>query len=77
MPSFGGRPPETPATYPARLGERLRHKERAVQPWDYERLVLERFPPLWMVRALPARDASGAAPGSTLVVVGADGRVAT
>lgn len=69
MPSFGGRPRETPETYPARLSERLRHKERAVQPWDYERLVLERFPQLWMACALPARAAAGPSPGSTLVVV--------
>lgn len=75
MPSFGGRPPETGRTFQARLGERLRHKERAVQPWDYERLVLERFPQLWKAQALPARGAGGPAPGAVLVVVvaGAEG----
>ena len=58
----------------ARLGERLRHKDRAVQPWDYERLVLERFPQLWMAQALTA-GGPGAAPGSVTVVVvaGAEG----
>ncbi|MFL5386796.1 MAG: baseplate J/gp47 family protein [Longimicrobiaceae bacterium] len=69
MPSFGGRPPETERGYQLRLSERLRHKERAAQPWDYERLALERFPQLWKARALPARGASGPAPGSVLVVV--------
>jgi hypothetical protein len=75
MPSFGGRPAETERTYQLRLAERLRHKDRAAQGWDYERLVLERFPQLWKVRALPARGAGGAAPGSVLVVVvaGPDG----
>lgn len=74
MPSFGGRPPETGATFQVRLAERLRHKDRAVQPWDYERLVLERFPQLWMAQALPA-GGPGAAPGSVTVVVvaGAEG----
>ena len=74
LPSFGGRPPETGETFQVRLGERLRHKDRAVQPWDYERLVLERFPQLWMAQALTA-GGPGAAPGSVTVVVvaGAEG----
>jgi hypothetical protein len=69
LPSFGGRAPEVRETYQVRLGERLRHKERAVQGWDYERLVLERFPQVWMAAALPARGPAGPAPGATLVVV--------
>jgi hypothetical protein len=69
MPSFGGRPPETGETFQVRVGERLRHKDRAVQPWDYERLVLERFPQVWKVGVLPARSLSGADPGSVVVVV--------
>lgn len=75
MPSFGGRPPETAETFQVRVGERLRHKDRAVQPWDYERLVLERFPQLWQARALPSRGVAGPEPGGVLVVVvaGKDG----
>jgi hypothetical protein len=69
MPSFGGRPAEVERAYQLRLAERLRHKDRAAQPWDYERLVLERFPQVWKAQALPARDAGGPAPGSVLVVV--------
>lgn len=70
MPSFGGRPPETQATMPLRVGERLRHKERAVACWDYERLVLERFPAIDRVRTLPARNPrTGPAPGEVTVVV--------
>jgi hypothetical protein len=67
--SFGGRKAETPATLPIRLGERLRHKARASLAWDYERLVLERFPDIARVRVLPARNAAASRkPGELLVV---------
>jgi hypothetical protein len=36
-----------------RTGERLKHKSRALLMWDYERLVLERFPSVFKVRCLP------------------------
>jgi hypothetical protein len=68
--SFGGRPAESPATLPIRLGERLRHKERATLDWDYERLVLERFPEISKVRVLAARNVAGSQrPGEVLIVV--------
>jgi hypothetical protein len=67
--SFGGREAETPATLPIRLGERLRHKQRASLAWDHERLVLERFPDVARVRVLPARNAGASRkPGELLVV---------
>lgn len=70
MASFGGRPPENAESYPIRLSERLRHKDRAIQSWDYERLVLERFPSIWKVVAMPARNTvKGNEPGNVLVVV--------
>lgn len=70
LASFGGRPSETGQRFETRLGERLRHKDRAIQPWDYERLVLERFPVVWKVGVLPARNASGhPAPGEVTIVV--------
>ena len=77
MESFGGRPPEDRRSLDIRLGERLRHKDRAILAWDYERLVLERFPEVWKVQALPARNTvHGNAPGDVLVVVvpGAESR---
>jgi hypothetical protein len=43
-PSFGGRPPEDAVSFHRRVSERLRHRDRAVAPADYERLVLEQFP---------------------------------
>jgi hypothetical protein len=67
--SWGGRPPETVETLPVRLGERLRHKGRAVMGWDYERLALDAFPTIDRVLALPARGPRGAAPGEVTVVV--------
>jgi len=70
LESFDGRPPETLRPYQTRLGERLRHKERAILEWDYERLVLERFPSVWKAQALPARDRDGSeVPGSVLMVI--------
>ena len=35
-----------------RICERLRHKGRAVQPFDYERLVLDRFPHVGQVKCI-------------------------
>jgi hypothetical protein len=70
MPSFGGRTPETYPEFEVRMGERVRHKDRAIQAWDYERLVLEKFPDVWKVQALSAHGAlHGNAPGHVLVVV--------
>ncbi len=66
------RPPETPDHYIARMGERLRHRKRAVTPWDVERLVLQEFPEVWMTKCLPHLDRRSAAPVSgvaTLVAV--------
>lgn len=37
-----------------RLNERLRHRNRAVTPWDIERLVLQRFALVDRVKCLPA-----------------------
>lgn len=52
--SFGGLPAEEAArhAYYRRISERLRHKNRAVTIWDYERLVLENFPKTAVVKCL-------------------------
>lgn len=50
------RPPELTDHYIARVGERLRHRRRAVTPWDIERLVLQEFPEVWMAKCLPHLD---------------------
>ncbi|MDW3223295.1 MAG: hypothetical protein R8G34_10475 [Paracoccaceae bacterium] len=65
------RPPETIRDFTARVGERLRHRKRAVTPWDVERLVLDAFPEVWMVKCLPHLDRRSPqpAPGQVTVVV--------
>ncbi len=50
--SFGGRPTEAPEHLYTRVSERLRHKQRALTAWDYERLVLEHFPEVYKVKCL-------------------------
>jgi hypothetical protein len=71
--SFGGRAAESDRDFQVRCSERLRHKDRAVLGWDYERIVLEQFPTVWKVRVLPARAAKPGeqevGPGIVRVVV--------
>ncbi len=50
--SFGGKMAETATEYRRRVSERLRHKERAITLWDYERIVLENFPSIYKVKAI-------------------------
>jgi hypothetical protein len=52
--SFGGRPAQQDSSFYASASERLRHKQRAVTLWDYERLVLRRFPEVYKVKCLSA-----------------------
>jgi hypothetical protein len=52
--SFGGKMAEQDASFNVRVSERLRHKQRALTVWDYERLVLEKFPQLYKVKCLRA-----------------------
>ena len=69
-----GRLAETEDELIIRLSERLRHKNRAVSPWDYERLILEHFPHVAKVKCF-AHMQSGVdsnrepRPGSVLIVV--------
>lgn len=51
-PSFGGADTETDKDYYIRVSERLRHKNRAVNIWDYERLILNQFPKIYKVKCL-------------------------
>ncbi|MBC7862877.1 MAG: baseplate J/gp47 family protein, partial [Bacteroidia bacterium] len=50
--SFGGRKKESSEAYSVRVSERLRHKNRAIMIWDYERIVLEDFPEIYKVKCL-------------------------
>ena len=51
--SFFGKPIEPEKDFNRRVSERLRHKKRAVNLWDYEHLVLEAFPSIYKVKCLP------------------------
>lgn len=66
------RPPETPPAWRARVAARLRHRARAVTPWDVECLVLDAFPEVWHVKCLPHLTHAGPAPApgrATVVLV--------
>jgi hypothetical protein len=68
--SFGGQPVESDDAFYTRVSERLRHKDRCITAWDYERIVLEAFPRAHKVKCIPhAREGSWLAPGNVLVIV--------
>lgn len=74
--SFGGKVKEQQSAFYTRVSERLRHKNRAVAIWDYERLVLEQFPSAYKVKCVnharytgSLADYSELAPGHVTVVV--------
>ena len=76
LASFGGKPAQIGQRARTANAERLRHKDRAIAPWDYEALVLENFPSIAGVRVVPAfepktddRDKEDARSGNVLVVV--------
>ncbi len=50
--SVKGRPHEDDASFYTRVSERLRHKNRALTVWDYEHLILERFPAVRKVKCV-------------------------
>ncbi|MGH1437188.1 MAG: baseplate J/gp47 family protein [Lewinella sp.] len=50
--TYGGSAEELPSAYYTRTSERLRHKDRAINMWDYERLLLQKFPQLHKVKCL-------------------------
>ncbi len=69
-PSFGGKLAEQDIRFYTRVSERLRHKQRALTPWDYERLVLEKFPQLYKVKCLRADPvAHPRTPGRIVLIV--------
>lgn len=68
--SFGGRPQETDSMLTRRAAERLRHRDRCITPWDYERMLLEAFPKVHKVKCIPhASETSWLAPGNVMLVV--------
>ncbi len=68
--SFGGKPVESDAAYYRRISERLRHKNRAITLWDYEHLILQKFPEIYKVKCLNhSSELSFLSPGNVLIVV--------
>lgn len=54
--SFDGKHQEIGREYYTRVSERLRHKARAITPWDYEHLVLDQFPSIYKVKCITHTD---------------------
>lgn len=50
--AFNGQLPEADGHFYVRVSEQLRHKGRAIQSFDYERLVLEAFPQLYKAKCI-------------------------
>jgi hypothetical protein len=68
--SFGASPAEQSGAFNTRVSERLRHKDRCVTAWDYERVVLQAFQSVHRVKCIPhAKPSSWMAPGNVLLVV--------
>jgi hypothetical protein len=68
--SFGGVMAEDDRAMYTRASERLRHKNRALTIWDFERLVLQNFPSVYKVKCLSHTSLkSWSAPGHVMVVV--------
>lgn len=69
MPSSGGMPADTGTGFEKWLAERLRHKDRGIQPLDYSDLLLAAFPSLWQVAVVPASDGGiEPSPGNVWIV---------
>lgn len=67
---YGGLPAESEEDFYTRGSERLRHKNRAVNIWDYERLVLEKFPAIQQVKCIGQHGYEDELPiGRVLIVV--------
>lgn len=72
--SFGGALPEDDKAFRIRVSERLRHKHRAVNIWDYEHLVLSNYPQVYRVKCLnhtfsDQNNYCEVSPGSVRVVI--------
>jgi len=66
--SFHGRIEEVEKEYFMRVSERLRHRRRALCAWDYERLVLDKFPGLFKVKCLNGYFDGVSIPGHVTIV---------
>ena len=68
--SFGGSDSEQDNAFYTRISERLRHKKRALDLWDYERLILDGFLEIFKVKCLTHTDeTTDIAPGTVSAIV--------
>lgn len=68
--TFDARPLESGKMLTRRAAERVRHRNRCITAWDYERMLLEAFPAVHQVKCIPhASESSWLAPGNVLLVV--------
>jgi len=68
--SFQGKTIEQDERFYQRISERLRHKQRAINIWDYERLILQAFPNIYKVKCLRHADlTSELVPGDVDLIV--------
>jgi hypothetical protein len=74
--SFNGQVAEESADFYTRVSERLRHKQRAISIWDYERIILQNFPSVYKVKCVnhtrfegTLTNYSEVAPGHTTIIV--------
>lgn len=59
--SYRGRAKEQSEAFYLRVSERLRHKDRAITIWDYERLILQEFPEIYRAKCLNHTQIEGSA----------------
>jgi len=68
--SFGGSPEESDNNYYQRISERIRHRDRAINIFDYEHLILEQFKEVYKVKCINhTKDDNFHAPGHVAIVV--------
>lgn len=65
-----GKERESDVDYYRRVSERLRHKNRAIAQWDYEHLILQKFPKVYKVKCLNHTcSASFQSPGNVTIIL--------
>jgi hypothetical protein len=57
--TYGGEAKESRAAFNTRVAERLRHRNRFITAWDYERSVLAAFPEIRKAKCIPHCAATG------------------
>ncbi len=68
--SYDGKMKEEKTHFYTRVSERLRHKQRVWNIWDYERMILENFPFIYKTKCIShTTEQTEYAPGHTTIIV--------